>query len=94
MDQTTPEWMKDELVKDIPESKLQLLEELYTAGQGKTKDNLMRTLLPILARAKQEKISFTQEEMAMAIAAIRKYSTPEENNKINSLMNQTKKRPE
>lgn len=89
----TPEWMQDELVKDIPKEKLQLLQEMFVeadtrakkAGSGSSQKEMLMAFMPLLKKAKEKNLSFSPKEMQAAIAAIRKYSTPEELNQIDSV---------
>ena len=48
-------------------------------------------MMPMMQKAKQENLTFTPQEMAAAIAAIRKYSTPDEIQKIDQILAKTKK---
>jgi hypothetical protein len=81
-----PAWMSDELVKDIPERKLEFLEELFRSAQGKSQRELMTLLIPALKKARQESLNFTPEEMNAAVAAIKKYSSAEELAQMEKIM--------
>lgn len=85
-----PTWMSDPLVKDIPEKKLDFLGEIFAESQGKSQRELMMSLMPMMNRARQENLSFSPQEMAAAIAAIRKYSSEEELRQIDSILEKTK----
>lgn len=87
----TPEWMSDPLVKDIPRKKLDFLGEMFSASQGKSQKELMTAMLPMMARARQENLSFTPQEMSMAIAAIKKYSSEEELKQIDNILKKAQK---
>ncbi len=89
---TRPVWMSDPLVKDIPQKKLQFLEQLFAEGRGKSQKEMMAYLMPMMKRAKQENLAFTPQEMNAAITAIRKYSTQEELTQIDKLLE--KNRPQ
>ena len=84
--QTLPPWMEDSLVQSIPKEKLRFLEQMFLEGQGKSKKELMSFLLPMMKKAKQENLTFTPQEIQAAISAIRKYSTIEENRKIDKIL--------
>lgn len=92
-DNLTPEWMRDELVKDIPREKLELLQQVFAdasqrvsqAGPGKSRNEMLMTLMPVLKKAKQANLSFTPAEMQAAVAAIRKYSSAEELRQIDKI---------
>ncbi len=72
-DKNKPAWMSDELVKDIPEKKLEFLGQLFADGHGKSQKEMMAYLMPMMKKAKAEKLTFTPQEMNAAIAAIKKY---------------------
>lgn len=85
-----PTWMSDPLVKDIPEKKLDFLGQMFAEVQGKNQRELMASLLPMMNRARQENLSFTPQEMGMAIAAIKKYSSEDELRQIDGILEKTK----
>ncbi len=88
--ESRPAWMSDELVKDIPEAKLHFLSELFQAGKGKKGKELMATILPLIKKAKEENLMFSSAEMNVAIAAVKKYSTPEELAQMEQLLQKKK----
>ncbi len=88
---TRPVWMTDPLVKDIPEKKLKFVEDLFAKGHGKSQKEMMAFALPMLKKAKQENLTFTPSEMNAAIAAIRKYSSLEELQKIDKILEKSRK---
>lgn len=88
-----PEWMSDPLVKEIPAEKLRFLSEMFTAGQGKSQKELMVSLMPMMKKAKKENLTFTPQEMSAAIAAVRKYSSRAELEKIDKILEKTKNGP-
>lgn len=85
-----PLWMDDELVKDIPQKKLDFLGKMFADGQGKSQKELMRMLMPMMQKAKQENLIFSPQEMNAAIAAIKKYSTEDELKQINKILEKGK----
>ena len=85
-----PAWMQDELVKDIPPGKLDFLGRMFAEGHGKSQKEMMAMLLPMMKKAKQEKLTFTLQEMTAAIAAIKKHSSPEELKQINKILEKSK----
>ena len=85
-----PDWMQDEVVKDIPPGKLDFLGRMFAEGHGKSQKEMMAMLLPMMIKAKQEKLTFTQQEMTAAIAAIKKHSSPEELKQINKILEKSK----
>ena len=85
-----PAWMDDELVQNIPKEKLDFLGRLFAEGHGKSQKEMMAFLMPMMARAKKETLSFSPQEMNAAIAAIRKYSTQEELSQIDKILSKSK----
>ena len=82
-----PEWMNDPEVQKIPRTKLQFLEEVMNLGKGKNQKELMKLYLPILKKAKQNNLTFTPEEVNIAISAIKRKSPAEEQEKIDQMIN-------
>ncbi|MCM1535783.1 MAG: hypothetical protein NC126_07680 [Clostridium sp.] len=85
-----PPWMEDELVRNIPKEKLDFLGRLFIEGHGKSQKEMMAYLMPMMARAKKENLSFSPQEMTAAIAAIKKYSTQEELSQIDKILSKTR----
>ena len=77
-EQNTPEWMKDELVREIPPEKLELLQELFIeadnrvkkAGPAKSNQEMLLTMMPLLKKARERHLIFTPSEMQAAVAAL------------------------
>ena len=88
--QERPVWMTDPLVKDIPEKKLQFVEQLFAQGHGKSQKEMMAYLMPMMKKAKAENLTFTPQEMNAAIAAIRKHSTQEELSQIDKILEKSR----
>ena len=82
--------MTDPLVKDIPEKKLQFVEQLFVQGHGKSQKEMMAYLMPMMKKAKAENLTFTPQEMNAAIAAIRKHSTKEELTQIDKILEKSR----
>ncbi|MCI9676508.1 MAG: hypothetical protein HFH06_12245 [Lachnospiraceae bacterium] len=91
-EQKKPKWMSDELVKDISPKKLDFLAQMFTQGQGKSQKEMMMFLMPMMKKAKQENLVFTPQEMQAAISAVKKYSTQEELEKINDILEKNLKK--
>lgn len=81
-----PAWMQDDLVKEIPPEKLEFLGQMFTETKGKSQKELMTMLIPLMKKAKQEKLTFSQEEMNAAISSIRKHSSTEELQQIDRIL--------
>ncbi len=88
-----PAWMQDELVKNIPQKKLDFLGKMFAESQGKSQKELMTLLLPMLKMAKQENLTFSQQEMNAAISAIKKHSTSEELQQIERILEKGQGKP-
>ena len=77
-------------MKDIPEQKLQFVEQLFAKGHGKSQKEMMAYLMPMMKKAKEENLTFTPQEMNAAIAAIRKHSTQEELSQIDKILEKSR----
>ncbi len=86
------EWMNDPLVAGIDTTKLQFLQMLVFEGQNLKKEQMLPFLMSIAKKGKNQNISFDDNEIEAIVAALSKYSTPEEAEKINKLMAMKKKR--
>ena len=84
-----PPWMEDESLQNIDPRKLDFLGKLFTEGKGKSQKEMMTYLMPMMKKAKQEKLTFTPQEMQAAINAIKKYSTEEELKQIDNILAKT-----
>ena len=83
------EWMNDPLVAGIDKAKLQFLQMLVFESQNLTKEQMLPFLMSVAQKGKSNHISFDETEAI--IAAIRKYASPEEAEKINKLMSMKRK---
>ena len=81
-----PAWMDDELVKNIPQRKLEFLGQLFTEGHGKSQKEMMSFFIPFMKKAKEENLTFTRDEISACIQAIKKHSTEEELKQIDNLL--------
>lgn len=88
-----PAWMQDDLVKNIPQKKLDFLGKMFAESQGKNQKELMTLLLPMLKIAKQENLAFSQQEMNAAISAIKKHSSSEELQQIDKILQKGRGKP-
>lgn len=82
----TGNWMNDPAVSHIDNAKLDFLQSLVFESQSLTKEQMMPFFMAIAKRGRDNHISFTKEEVEAITAAIRRYSTPEELDKIDKLM--------
>ncbi len=90
MENNKPAWMEDPLVKEIPEKKLQFLEQLFAKGHGKSQKEMMAMMMPMMKKAKQENLTFTPQEVNAAIAAIKKHSSEEELKQIDKILEKSR----
>jgi len=81
-----PQWMKDPSVSEIPMEKLHFLNQIHQKSQGKDQKQLLQILLPLLKEAKEKHLTLTPAELQLSIAAIKKYSSEEELQKIDTIM--------
>ncbi len=88
----TGNWMEDSAVSHIAKSKLDFLQSLVFESQSLTKEQMMPFFMAIAKRGMDNHISFTKDEVETITSTIRKYSTPEELDKIDKLMKIVKKR--
>lgn len=86
-----PAWMSDPLVKDIPEKKLQFVEQLFAKGHGKSQKEMMAFAVPMMKKAREENLTFTPQEMNAAIAAIRRHSSKEDLKQIDKILEKRNK---
>ena len=84
-----PAWMDDEQVKNIDPKKLNFLQKIFKEGQGKSQKEMLAYMMPMMRKAKQERLTFTSQEMQAAINAIKKHSTEEELKQINNILAKT-----
>jgi hypothetical protein len=85
------EWMNDPLVANIDKAKLQFLQMLVFESRNLTKEQMLPFLMSVAQKGKASNISFDDKEIETIVEALRKYSSPEEVDKINKLMAMKKK---
>ena len=85
-----PEWMSDESVRDIDIRNLEFIQELHDNSYATNQKELMMKLMPKLKYAKEQGLLLSLKEVNTAIAAIKKYSTPEELKQIDKVLNKVK----
>ncbi len=71
-----PGWMEDPSVQKISPEKLAFLSQLYRQGQGKSQKEMMAFLMPMMAQARQKGLTFTHQELQIAITANLRAITP------------------
>ncbi len=88
-----PEWMNDPLVKNIPQKKLDFLGKLFAESKGKNQKQMMSFIMPMMKKAKAEKLTFSQGEVNACIQAIKNHSTQEELEKIDNILKKRSEHP-
>lgn len=86
-----PEWMNDASVKDIDIRKLEFIQELHNNSNASNQKELMMKLMPKLKYAKEQGLLLSLREVQTAITAIKKYSTTEELEQIDKVLDKVKK---
>lgn len=81
-----PQWMMDPLVSRIDPDKLDFLQSIVFETKGKSQKELFHFLIQLGKSGRLNNISFTEQEMSSIVAAIEKYSTPEELAQIHKFM--------
>ena len=87
-----PAWMSDPLVADIDQQKLDFLQSIVFETRGKNQKELISFLMNLMKTGKLSNISFTEQEMAAIMGAIKTHSTPEELAQINKFIKKKKKK--
>jgi hypothetical protein len=78
--------MNDPLVQNIPQKKLDFLGKLFAEGKGKNQKQMMAYIMPMMKKARAEKLTFSQQEINACIQAIKNHSTKEELEKIDEIL--------
>ena len=81
-----PAWLDDEEVRHIDPKKLDFLGKLFVESRGKNQKEMMAFLMPMMRKAKQERLTFTPQEMQAAINAIKRQSTEDELQQIEKIL--------
>lgn len=82
----TAKWMTDPSVKHIPKEKLEFLDQLASGGLGKSQKEMLPYIMTLMKNAKEKGLIFTATEIQTIIAAIKKYSSPEELARMDEIM--------
>lgn len=88
----TNNWMDDPAVSHIDKSKLDFLQSLVFESQSLTREQMLPFLMSVAKKGMEKHISFSGEEVETITSTIRKYSTPEELDKIDKLEKLLKQR--
>lgn len=84
---TSNEWMNDPSIRNISYDKLDFLQKLAFESGNLDPKQKMPFFMALANRAKQEKISFTQDEMERIIRVLKKNATPGEVAKMDQILN-------
>ena len=80
-------WMKDDRLQHIPAFKLNFLQKLvFDTNQISDKEKLP-FLLALANKAQKEKMQFSKDETFLIIDVLKDYSTKDELQKIDQLLN-------
>lgn len=86
MSNSTPVWMQEPAVRQIPREKLDFLQKMVFESSSLSQKELLPFLMALAQRSKAADISFSAEEMNAIIEAIKKHSSPAEITKMNQLL--------
>lgn len=80
-------WMKDDRLQHIPESKLNFLQKLVFDTNHISDKEKLPFLLALANKAQKEKMQFNKDETFLIIDVLKDYSTKDELQKIDQLLN-------
>lgn len=83
---TTTNWMLDPAIQDIDSQKIQFLQMLFFEGNKLSEKERLPFFLSIAARAKKDKITFSDDEVERIVQVLKKNSTPQELKKIDQIL--------
>jgi hypothetical protein len=87
----TNTWMNDPAIAHIDKSKLEFLQALVFESQSMNKEQMLPFLMAVAKRGQDRHITFSNEEIDTIIDTIKKYSTPEELDRINKMLKMRKR---
>ena len=82
MSDTNTDWMKDPALAGIDKNKLIFLEKLFFQGSKLTQKEMMPFLLSLSKQSRENNISFQKGEIQLIYSVLKKYSTPEDLEKM------------
>lgn len=83
---THPLWMKDPIVANIDSRKLEFLSGLSIQNAGQNQKEVLAQMMTAMRQAKAQNVSFSSNEIASIVTAIKKHSSSEELEKIDQIM--------
>lgn len=84
--ETHPKWMSDPAVSHIDPAKLDFLNDLAANGRGKSQREMMTYVMSVMKKAKEQKLTFSADEIQTIIATIKKHSTPKELSQMDEIL--------
>ena len=84
-------WMNDPKLIHIAKEKLEFLEKMLFESKKYQGKELFPFFMSLAVKAKQQNISYTQEELDIIIPVLKKYASPEEVEKMNKVIKMFRK---
>lgn len=85
-------WLNDPAVAHINKEKLDFLQMLVFESNGLSKEQMLPFLMAVSKRSKENHVSFSEEEIDIIIETLKKYTTPEDIDKMNKMINLYRRR--
>ena len=88
----TTTWMNDPELVNIPVNKLMFLEKMLFESKNHTGKELMPFFMSLAMKAKNENITFTEDEINTIVPVLKKYASEEEIKKMDQVIKMFKSR--
>ncbi|MDE6712670.1 MAG: hypothetical protein K2K20_02940 [Lachnospiraceae bacterium] len=85
-------WKNIKLPEDMSKEKIDFLTQAVEGSRNLKKQELLPYLTRLIRVSKEKQLTFTDAEIQFIIAAIRSSSSPEQNQYIDQLMQESQKR--
>ena len=85
------DWMNDPSLAGIDKAKLDFLQALVFESRGMSREQMLPFLMAVAKRGQADHITFTNAEIDIIVAVIKKESSPEEAATIDKMMRMRKK---
>lgn len=85
-------WKNIKLPEDMSKEKIDFLTQAVEGSRNLKKQELLPYLTRLMRISKEKQLTFTDAEIQFIIAAIRSSSSPEQNQYIDQLMQESQKR--
>ena len=85
-------WKNIKLPEDMSKEKIDFLTQAVEGSRNLKKQELLPYLTRLIRVSKENQLTFTDAEIQFIIAAIRSSSSPEQNQYIDQLMQESQKR--